>query len=72
MTHTEYKPAAHSVREIVTGHGNKNTATLQLSRTRKLRPPDFQDNRHMKVVRLLALHKGRLYPQEIFLGIHLC
>ena len=27
----------------------------------------FQDNRHMKVVRLSALRIGRLYPQEIFL-----
>jgi len=29
--------------------------------------PRFQDNRHMKVVRLSTLHTGRLYPQEIFL-----
>jgi len=29
--------------------------------------PRFQDNGHMKVVRLSALHIGRLYPQEIFL-----
>ena len=29
--------------------------------------PRFQDNRHMKVVRLSALRTGRLYSQEIFL-----
>ena len=29
--------------------------------------PRFQDNRHMKVIRLSALHTGRLYPQEICL-----
>jgi len=29
--------------------------------------PRFQDNRHMKVVRLSALGTGRLYPQGIFL-----
>jgi len=31
--------------------------------------PRFQDNRHMKVVRLAAVRTGRLYPQEIFLVI---
>ena len=29
--------------------------------------PRFQDNRHLKVVRLSAPHTGRLYRQEIFL-----
>jgi hypothetical protein len=34
--------------------------------SRRLRPR-FQDNCHMKVVRLSALCTGHLYPQEIFL-----
>ena len=29
--------------------------------------PRFQDNAHMKVVRLSALRTGSLYPQEVFL-----
>ena len=29
--------------------------------------PRFQDNRHMKMVRMLDLRTGRLYPQEIYL-----
>jgi hypothetical protein len=29
--------------------------------------PTFQDSRHMKAVRLSALHTGHIYPQEIFL-----
>jgi hypothetical protein len=29
--------------------------------------PGFQDNRHVKVVRLSALRIGRLNPQDIFL-----
>jgi hypothetical protein len=29
--------------------------------------PRFQDNRHMKVIRLPALRTGRLYSQEIYL-----
>ena len=33
----------------------------------ELEAPRFQDNRHMKVVRMSTLRTGRLYPQEIFL-----
>jgi hypothetical protein len=35
--------------------------------SRRLRLPEFLDNRHRKVVRLSALLTGRLYPQEGFL-----
>jgi hypothetical protein len=31
--------------------------------------PRYQDNRHMNVVRLLALLTGRLFPQELFLEL---
>ena len=30
---------------------------------RKLRPPEFLDNQHMKMARLLAVWTGRLYPR---------
>jgi hypothetical protein len=33
----------------------------------KVDAPIFQDNRHMKVVRLSALRTGRLYHQKTFL-----
>jgi hypothetical protein len=33
----------------------------------EIEAPRFQDNRHIKLVRFLALRTGRLYPQEIFL-----
>jgi hypothetical protein len=34
--------------------------------------PRFQDNRHMKVVRLSDLHTGRLYPPGNIPGTHFC
>jgi hypothetical protein len=34
--------------------------------------PRFQDNRHMKVVRLSALRTGRLYPPGIIPDTHFC
>jgi len=33
----------------------------------EIEAPRFEDNQHMKVVRLSVLHTGRLCPQEIFL-----
>jgi hypothetical protein len=34
--------------------------------------PRFQENRHIKVVRLSALRNGRLYPPVIIPGIYFC
>jgi len=39
----------------------------QALRVPEVEAPRFQDNRHMKVVRLSALRTGRLYHQETFL-----
>jgi len=38
---------------------------------RRLKASKFQDDRHMKVVRLSALRTGRLNPQQIFLVLFL-
>jgi len=35
----------------------------------KFKVPTFRDNWHMKAVRLLALHTGRLYRQDV--DVHL-
>ena len=35
--------------------------------SRRLRLPDFKTIGTLKVVRLLALHTGRLYPQKILI-----
>jgi hypothetical protein len=37
--------------------------------SRRLRLPEFLENRHMKVVMLSALRTGHLYPQEIRLSL---
>jgi len=51
-------------------HIRQQSPITGLERTRgfqEVEAPRFQDNRHMKVVRLSALRTGRLYPQETFL-----
>jgi len=44
----------------------------QALRVREFEAPRFQDNRHMKVVRLSALGNGRLYSQETIPGTFFC
>ena len=39
----------------------------QALRCQEVEAPRFQDNRHLKVVRVSSLLTGRLYPQQIFL-----
>jgi len=46
--------------------GNSNTGLGRVWGFQQVEAPRFQDNQHMKVVRLLSLRTGRLYPQEIF------
>jgi hypothetical protein len=54
-------------------HVSKSNPITGLDRPRRFQDveaPRFQDNQHMKVVRLSALHPGNLYPpppQKIFL-----
>ena len=51
-------------------HKGKSNPITGLDRPRgfqEVEVPSFQDNQHMKVVRLSALRTGRLYPQGIFL-----
>ena len=40
--------------------------------SRRLRLPDFKTIRHMKVIRLSAVHTGRLYPAWNIPGTHFC
>ena len=53
----------------------KSNPTTGLERPRGFQEdeaPRFQDNRHMKVVRLSALRTGRLYPPGNIPGTHFC
>ena len=62
--------ACNSSRQRVTNFDVKAIPITGADRPRgfqEVEAPRFQDNRHMKVVRLSAVCTGRIYPQEIFL-----
>jgi len=53
----------------------KNNPNTGLDRPRgfqEIEAPKFQDSRHMKVVRLSALHTGPLHPAGNIPGTHFC
>jgi len=52
---------------VLKSKSNPVTGLDRPRRFQEVEAPRFQDNRHIKVVRLSALCTGRLYPQEIFL-----
>ena len=66
-----HKPGNHSITCHVTLQVKGKAIPLQpwkgLRGFQKVEAPRFQDNRHMKVVRLSFLCTGHLHPQEIFL-----
>jgi len=57
-------------------HTERKIATLKAwigpYGSRSLGLQEFLDIWHIKMVRLSALHNGRLYPQENIAGIHFC
>ena len=56
----------------IRGKGKGKAITLQawkdLEDSRRFRITKFQENRHIEVVRLLALRIGRHLPREIFMA----
>jgi len=70
-----YSPAPRAFAVLFGKVRGKATPIMSLDRPRgfqEVEAPRHQDNRHMKVVRLSALHTGRLYPPGNIPGTHFC
>jgi len=55
---------------LSTGVSNPMTGLDSLWGFQEAEAPRFQENRHLKLVRLLALRTGRLYPPENIPATH--
>jgi len=66
------QPSGAVGRHMVVGikQSNPMTGPDRTWRFQEAEAPRFQDNRHMKVVRLSALRTGRLYPSGNIPGTH--
>ena len=67
VTHEVLQHVSSQCHRVLQRRPTKNPITA-LDRPwgfQEVEAPRFQDNRHMKVVGLSALHTGRLYPQEM-------
>ena len=57
---------------IISEYSNSCTGLFRYRGFHKVEASRFQDNRHMKVVRLSALRTGHLYHQGNIPGTHFC
>jgi len=57
---------------VVTHNTEKQSLPRPLQDSKRLRLPEFLDNRYLKVVRLSSLSTGKLYPPENIPLTHFC
>jgi len=67
-----FKPHFLSHNKVTQRYNNSITGLDKSWGLQKVQISRFQDNRHMKVVRLSALRTGRLYPPGNIPGTHFC
>jgi hypothetical protein len=70
--HSQYKISTGLQELVKVKVKHSITGLDRLCWFQKAEAPRFQENRHMNVVRLSALHTGRLYPTVNISGIHFC